>query len=232
MNRPSLAARLACTALFGASLLLAACGDDGDGGDAAGGSSTDSPLSGLLSGFGTPGASNPTGPAADAGAGGGAGTGTGGTEAASDAGIVTPEVPAEPVTDNCSRVCARIAECLPEGCPNFDRLPDDAQNETVADCESKCDDVSDEYVDAVRRLSCAQVTEELLKAPDVAAFCALVPATEDVCDQFCDLITECTPAFPRESCALACLYAADGVACVVENGCDSGACAQYFPEGG
>lgn len=228
MNRPSLAARLTCASLLFATSLLAACGDDGDGGDAAGGSATDSPLSGLLSGFGTPGASNPTRPVADAGAGGA--SGAGGAEVASDAGIVEPVMPVQPVSDNCSKVCARIPDCLPKaGCDNFDRLPREVQEATVADCESKCEDISDEAFDVINRLSCEAFTAEVLKEPGIAAFCALVPASEGDCRQFCRQLRDCGVPVTDEQCDTACLYSPDGVACINEHACEPDACNQYFP---
>ena len=205
MTRFSPVARLSSAALLGASLLLAACGDDGDGGDAAGGSGSGSPLSSLLSGFGTPGAGNPTRPAPDAGPAGGAG----GAEAALDAGVVTPERPADPISENCSKACQRVAECMPEGCPNFGRLPRDAQDETVTACENDCGDLSDEQYDVIRRLSCAQVTAELLNVPSVATFCALEPASDEVCDQFCDQLRECGVDLSDDQCSTACIYSAE-----------------------
>jgi hypothetical protein len=236
MNRTSLAARFSFAALLGATLLLAACSDDGDGGDAAGGSATDSPLSGLLSGFGTPGAGNTARPASDAGAtsggggGGGGAMGAGGAEVALDAGVVEPVMPDTPVSENCSRICERIAECMPEGCPNFGRLPEIVQNQTIADCEAKCGDVTDEYADAVRRLSCEQVTAELLMDADVSAFCALVPASETDCRRFCRQLQACGVDVTDEQCDTACLYNVAGVECIIERGCEAGACAQHFEE--
>ena len=200
---------------------LWACGTGGDDGGSGGGSGSSSGLAGLLKGFGK--AANGTG--GEGGSGGGpigtdgglpVGGGSGGGASSSD----------------CSTICARVMQCIPEGgCPNFGRLPDAQMNEVIAACVPACQQgLTDEALAEVNAATCTEIYQEISAGePEVQAFCALEPASDADCSAFCQQLSMCGGEVTNELCQLTCLYG-DGVRCILQNGtCNAPECAPYFP---
>lgn len=217
-------------AIFGLFLLalLPACGDDDDGGgDEQAGGASSSPLSNLFKGFGSTGsgdpAASPTGASEDAGVGPG-------TPDDLDAGADTPPppmggAPAES-GDYCALLCERVFECLPAGCPNFTRLTEPEVDALVNGCRQECAGITREVYEQYTSYACEDIAREIRRTvPDVEAYCSLVPVSDAECEVFCTHVRECGWPATDEQCESSCVYA-DGVHCILENGCRFAACQQ------
>lgn len=213
----------AWVAMAALALALGACGGSDDDGDGAGGGGTSSGggLAGLLKGFG---AGNSTG---------NGNTGTGNT--GSDAGVDSPgngSGNGSGATD-CESLCERVLGCVSEGgCPNFGRLPAAQQTQAQTECVASCRGGLDEQTASqAASMTCAQIYQEIAGAdPDVQAFCALEPATEAECTDFCALIRGCGATVDEVTCQVTCFYG-EGVRCVLEAGVCAGfeQCRALFP---
>lgn len=195
---------------------LAACGDDGG---TSGPADAGSPLSSLLSGFsptsGLPG--DERAEASDAGTPG---------AVSPDATAATPGGGA-----GCEAFCGVLFECLPVGCPNFDRLTPLVRGEFADACVRDCAGVTDDQVAELRAYGCPAIAAELMKDPGLGEFCALEPASEADCARFCQQVRDCGSDLGDAVCRALCFYG-EGVTCALEreNPCDLEACKGYFPQ--